>query len=234
MANLRVGTGITFDGATGNFNALGIGTVRGAINATSGMNVGSAVTISSNGNIGMTGICTAGGGIHVGAAGTVSGLSRRTTHSAITLTNQSEVDWTGFGTLRRFDIMCNAVSVDGNSDWGVQLSSGGSMKTSGYNAGAGYIRSSSNVTSSTTSGFFTNGLGAAAYSCNGRFQFFRVGHQTGQKWWCMADISEYQTEDHWFVIFGYVTMSGAIDVIRMKPESGAFDSGEFRLITYED
>ena len=47
MANLRVGTGITFDGATGNFNALGIGTVRGAINATSGLNVGSGVTISS-------------------------------------------------------------------------------------------------------------------------------------------------------------------------------------------
>ena len=65
MANLRVGTGITFDGATGNFNALGIGTVRGtlnttgAINATSGLNVGSAVTISSNGNFGITGIMTA-------------------------------------------------------------------------------------------------------------------------------------------------------------------------------
>jgi len=34
MANLRVGTGITFDGATGNFNALGIGTVRGNLNVT--------------------------------------------------------------------------------------------------------------------------------------------------------------------------------------------------------
>ena len=116
MANLRVGTGITFDGATGNFNALGIGTVRGALNATSGLNVGTAITMSSNGNFGITGICTAAGGIHVGAAATVSGLSRRKTHGAITLTNQSEVDWTGFGTLRRFDIMCNAVSVDGGSD----------------------------------------------------------------------------------------------------------------------
>ena len=77
MANLRVGTGITFDGATGNFNTLGIGTVRGAFNATSGVNVGTAVTISSNGNIGITGICTATGGIHVGTAATVTGLSRR-------------------------------------------------------------------------------------------------------------------------------------------------------------
>ena len=233
MSTLKVNTVLSADTPTVNFTD-GLN-VSGIVTASSfgPINVGSAVTISSNGNIGMTGICTAGGGIHVGAAGTVSGLSRRTTHSAITLTNQSEVDWTGFGTLRRFDIMCNAVSVSGSSEWGVQLSSGGSMKTSGYNAGAGYIRSSSNVTSATTSGFFTNGLGSAAYSCNGRFRFFRVGHSQ-QKWWCMADISEYQTEDHWFVIFGYVTMSGAIDVIRMKPESGAFDSCEFRLITNTD
>jgi len=233
MSTLKVNTVLSADTPTVNFTD-GLN-VSGIVTATSfgPINVGSAVTIGSNGNIGITGICTAGGGIHVGAAGTVSGLSRRKTHGAITLTNQSEVDWTGFGTLRRFDIMCNAVSTSA-ADWGVQLSSGGSIKTSGYNAGAGYIRSSSNVTSSTTSGFFTHGLGVAAYSCNGRFQFFRVGHQTGQKWWCMADISEYQTEDHWFVIFGYVTMSGAIDRIRMKPESGTFDSGEFRLITYTD
>ena len=51
MANLRVGTGITFDGATGNFNTLGIGTVRGALNATSGLNVGTAATIHANGNV---------------------------------------------------------------------------------------------------------------------------------------------------------------------------------------
>ena len=47
MANLRVGTGITFDGATGNFNALGIGTVRGALNATSGLNVTGAATATT-------------------------------------------------------------------------------------------------------------------------------------------------------------------------------------------
>ena len=58
MANLRVGTGITFDGATGNFNTLGIGTVRGALNATSGVNVGTAATIHANGNV-TCGIMTA-------------------------------------------------------------------------------------------------------------------------------------------------------------------------------
>ena len=131
MANLRVGTGITFDGATGNFNALGIGTVRGAINATSGLNVGSAVSMSSNGNFGISGICTAAGGIHVGAAGTVSGLSRRTISSSTTLTSQSSVDYTGFGVITRFDIHFNAVSCNTAADWGVRLGTGGSVDTSG-------------------------------------------------------------------------------------------------------
>ncbi len=46
MANLKVGTGITCDGATGNINAgVGIVTAKG------GLVVGSAATIYSNGNI---------------------------------------------------------------------------------------------------------------------------------------------------------------------------------------
>ena len=57
MANLRVGTGITFDGATGNFNTLGIGTVRGGF--PDGFNVGTAATIHANGNMTVSGIVTA-------------------------------------------------------------------------------------------------------------------------------------------------------------------------------
>ena len=73
MANLRVGTGITFDGATGNFNASGIGTVRGALNATSGLNVGTAITMSSNGNFGITGIMTATS--FIGSGANLTGIS---------------------------------------------------------------------------------------------------------------------------------------------------------------
>ena len=67
MANLRVGTGITFDGATGNINVMGIGTVRGDLSVTGSMGdisvtkvtVGSAVTINNNGNLAISGIVTA-------------------------------------------------------------------------------------------------------------------------------------------------------------------------------
>lgn len=54
MANLRVGTGITFDGATGNFNALGIGTVRGGVTVTGTL---AATAVTGDGS-GITGITT--------------------------------------------------------------------------------------------------------------------------------------------------------------------------------
>ena len=61
MANLRVGTGITFDGATGNFNALGIGTVRGALNATGAINASSGLNVT--GTVAATAVTGDGSGI---------------------------------------------------------------------------------------------------------------------------------------------------------------------------
>ena len=61
MANLRVGTGITFDGATGNFNALGIGTVRGALNATGAINASSGLNVT--GTVAATAVTGEGSGI---------------------------------------------------------------------------------------------------------------------------------------------------------------------------
>ena len=233
MANLRVGTGITFDGATGNFNALGIGTVRGAINATSGMNVGSAVTISSNGNIGITGICTATGGIHVGAAATVSGLSRRTLSSSTTLSSQSSVDYTGFGVITRFEIHLNAVSCNSAAEFGVRLGTGGSVDTSGYLCQSAYVRSSDHSGEAQTSGFFTHGLASASYSSNGVVRCWRVD-STQHKWYLLADIYEYGSDNHWYYMKGYRTLSGELDIIRVLPESGNFDGGNLRLVTYTD
>ena len=233
MANLRVGTGITFDGATGNFNALGIGTVRGALNATSGLNVGTAITMSSNGNFGITGICTAAGGIHVGAAGTVSGLSRRSISSSTTLSSQSSVDYTGFGVITRFEIHLNAVSCNSAAEFGVRLGTGGSVDTSGYLCQSAYVRSSDHSGEAQTSGFFTHGLASASYSCNGVVRCWRVD-STQHKWYLLADIYEYGSDNHWYYMKGYRTLSGELDIIRVLPESGNFDGGNLRLVTYTD
>ena len=162
-----------------------------------------------------------------------TGTSTRTTSSNTVLSSQANVDYTGFSsTLKRFDIHVSALSTSG-ANFGVRLGTGGTLKTSGHNVGAGYIRSSSNVTTSYDGGFLTYGLNDAGYSNNGYFTFTKVS-ATEDKWWCMANISEYGTGDHWFVIFGYVTLTGTLDIISVFAESGTFDAGNLRLVTYTD
>ena len=161
------------------------------------------------------------------------GTSTRTIGSAITLSNQSSVDFTGFGTIKRFDILINAVSNTG-ADWGVRIGSGGSVDTSGYRVQSGYHISNSNIAEYNTGGFFTKGLTDNAYSNNGIFRFVDVGHQTGTKWYCDAIITEYNTTNYTFYVKGYRHVSGALDIIQVLTESGNFDSGELRLVTYSD
>ena len=164
--------------------------VSGIVTATSfgPINVGTGVTISSNGNIGISGICTAGGGIHVGAAGTVSGLSRRTLSSSTTLSSQSSVDYTGIGVITRFEIHLNAVSCNSAAEFGVRLGTGGSVDTSGYLCQSAYVRSSDNVGEHQTSGFFSHGLAGASYSSNGVIRCWRVDGITQHKWYLLAVI----------------------------------------------
>ena len=82
---------------------------------------------------------------------------------------------------------------------------------------------------------FRFGFAGAGYSSNGIFSFRRIGHQSpNQKWNSLGDIQEYNTSNHWFYVKGYRTLSGALDIIRVLPENGAFDSGNLRLVTYTD
>jgi|TARA_X000001388_G_scaffold43491_1_gene30578 hypothetical protein len=172
------------------------------------------------------------GNLSFGAGSTAT--SSRTVGSAITLSNQSAVDFTGFGTIKRFDILLNAVSNTG-ADWGVRIGTGGSVDTSGYIVQSGYFNSSSATPSeANTGGFYSHGLAGASYSNNGIFRFVNVHHQTGTKWYCQAMITEYSTSDYTFFVQGYRTLSGALDIIKVLPESGTFDAGELRLVTYTD
>jgi len=233
MSTLKVNT-ILSETPTVNFTD-GLN-VSGIVTATSfgPINVGSGVTISSNGNIGITGICTAGGGIHVGAAGTVSGLSRRTLSSSTTLSSQSSVDYTGFGVITRFEIHFNAVSCGSAAEIGVRLGTGGSVDTTGYLCQSAYVRSSDNVGEHQTSGFFSHGLASASYSSNGVIRCWRVDGITQHKWYLLADIYEYSSDNHWYYMKGYRTLSGELDIISVLPQSGNFDAGNLRLVTFTD
>ena len=216
-----VGAGFTVD-ASGVSVTAGVGTFTSY--------QGSAANLTQIPAANIVGVATAG----FERSGT---FSKRTIGSAITLSSQSEVDFTGFGSITRFDIHFNAVSTNGSNEFGVRLGTGGSVDTSGYRAQSAYVRSSDNVGENQAAGFFTHGLADASYSSNGIFSFFRIDPNDGtfQKWYCLADITEYNTTNHWFYVKGYRTLTGGdLDIIRVLPENGTFDSGHLRLITYTD
>ena len=145
MANLRVGTGITFDGATGNFNTLGIGTVRGAFNATSGVNVGTAATIHANGNV-TCGIITTtnivnetqlshrnlviNGAMQVSQRGQVTGVTDgfggpdrfrfQSNYSAVTMSQSTDVP-SGQGLAKSLKMDVTTAGGDSNADTYTQL-----------------------------------------------------------------------------------------------------------------
>jgi len=225
-----VGAGFTVD-ASGVSVTAGVGTFGSlaapAAGLTGALPAISAASLTQIPAANIVGVATAG----FERSGT---FSKRTIGSSVTLSSQSEVDFTGFGALTRFDIHINAVSTNGANEIGVRLGTGGSVDTSGYRAQSAYVRSSDNVGENQAAGFFTHGLADASYSTNGIFSFFRVGHPSGQKWYCLADLTEYNTTNHWFYVKGYRTLSGDLDIIRVLPENGAFDSGNLRLVTYTD
>ena len=221
-------------------------------------NDGTIISKDSNGAVGVTSI-TVGTGVTIGdgrvtcstlhgsaanctqiPAANIVGVctdgfsgGKRTISSSTTLSSQSAVDYTGFGILTRFEIHMNAVSCSGSGNLGVRLGTGGSVTTSGYLAQSSYVRGSDNVGESNTTEFETHGLGDAGYSSNGIWRFFRID-ATQHKWYCEASLTEYNTSNHWFYVKGYVTLAGELDIIRVTVETGNFDSGNLRLVTYTD
>ena len=221
-------------------------------------NDGTIISKDSNGAVGVTSI-TVGTGVTIGdgrvtcstlhgsaanctqiPAANIVGIctdgfsgGKRTISSSTTLSSQSAVDYTNFGILTRFEIHMNAVSCSAAGNIGVRLGTGGSVTTSGYLNQAGFVRSDNNRAESNTTEFETHGLGDASYSSNGIYRFFRVD-ATQHKWYCLADLTEYGTSNHWFYIRGYITLAGELDIIRVTVETGNFDAGNLRLVTYTD
>ena len=218
-----VGAGFTVDNSGVSVTA-GVGT----FSSVRGTHHGDGANLTNIPAANIVGVCTSG-------LTKTGGFGSRTvgTSYALSAPDKSHIDFTSFGTLTRFEIHFNAVSQDSAAEFGVRLGTGGSVDTSGYLCQSAYVRSSDHSGEAQTSGFFTHGLASASYSCNGVVRCWRVD-STQHKWYLLADIYEYGSDNHWYYMKGYRTLSGELDIIRVLPESGNFDSGSLRLITYTD
>ncbi len=213
-------TATTFSGSGASLTNLPAANVTGTLPAISGANLTNIPAAN------IVGVCTSG-------LTKTGGFGSRTISSSTTLSSQSEVDYTGFGTLTRFEIHMNAVSCSAGAELGVRLGTGGSVDTSGYLCQSAYVRSSDNNGEHQSAGFYTHGLASASYSSNGVIRCWRVD-ATQHKWYLLADIYEYGSDNHWYYMKGYRTLSGELDIIRFTCESGVLDSGNLRLVTYTD
>ena len=236
-----VGAGFTVDNSGVSVTA-GVGTfssVRGthhgdganltslpAAQLTGSLPAISAASLTSIPAANIVGVCTSG-------LTKTGGFGSRTISSSTTLSSQSEVDYTGFGTLTRFEIHMNADSCSAGAELGVRVGTGGSVDTRGYLCQSAYVRSSDNNGEHQSAGFYTHGLASASYSSNGVIRCWRVD-ATQHKWYLLADIYEYGSDNHWYYMKGYRTLSGELDIIRFTCESGSLDSGSLRLVTYTD
>jgi len=168
MANLRVGTGITFDGATGNLNAMGIGTVRGAFNATGAVTAGGAISAGAASNIV--------GGLTIDAGNSDTGLSMDVAGSGNYVIKESSSNdvmqyGSGASSCYKHNFSSGMVSVNnGHGSVADFYPCRGWCNISGDSSPAAVIRRSSNFSAITDNGAgdytltFTNAMPDSQYA----------------------------------------------------------------------
>lgn len=152
--------------------------------------------------------------------------------TAVTLTNQTSVDFTGIPSwVRKITVMFDAVSTNGTSALLVQLGDSGGIETTGYTTSAGFIQDSATYSwaANITVGFQFGSLTAAAYSHCGSIEFSNINGNT----WVGRGIQTSQSSlPNIIFSVGSKTLSATLDRVRLTTVSGTpqFDAGTVNII----
>jgi hypothetical protein len=184
------------------------------------------VEIQSNGTTRLT---VASGGVtatNLTASGTFGG-GVITSGTAVTLTNQTSVDFTSIPSwVKRVTIMLNGVSLNGSANFLIQLGDSGGVETTGYNSSCIYGGTAAG-TGASTSGFLSiNGLNTNAMS--GALTFSNL---TGNVW---VMTSTNAADGGTVIVFatGSKTLSATLDRVRITTTNGTdqFDAGTINIL----
>jgi hypothetical protein len=161
------------------------------------------------------------------AAVTPAKLSQpMTAGTAVASTSGTSIDFTGIPSwVKRVTVMYNGVSTNGSSNGLIQLGSG-SVKTSGYLCSA---NNSAVGNASYTTGFGSNLANTAGAVIGGSVVFTLFSGNT----WVASSGSLARTDGAATgVVAGYVTLSGALDRVRVTTETGTdtFDAGSVNIL----
>jgi len=151
-----------------------------------------------------------------------------TRETAVNSTSGTAIDFTSIPSwVKRITVMFNAVSTNGTSNYQVQLGTGGSPTTSGYD-----VYSSLFGTTTVNSSDFDTGFGIriarALGTCSGQLVFSNLSGNIWTGQYFMAD----RINGESFIGGGAVTLSGVLNLVRITTVGGAntFDGGSVNIM----
>ena len=164
-----------------------------------------------------------------GNTGTYTVSSSQTVSSTtMTVTQVVSVAFTSIPSwVKRITMMFNGISTSGSSNLQMQLSTGGTFKTSGYAGSASFI---SGTTS--TNATFTTGLGINSSSAANVFNGQAIFSYIGNFIWVAHMVIGVSSSAGMQFSGTSVTLSGVLDGIRLTTVNGTdtFDAGSVNIL----
>jgi hypothetical protein len=140
----------------------------------------------------------------------------------------TSVDFTSIPSwAKRITVMFNGVSTNGTSNYQVQLGTGGSPTTSGYEVYSTLFGTTTLLSSDFTTGFGIR-IARAAGTCSGQLVFANLSGNIWTGQYFMAD----RINGESFIGGGAVTLSGVLNLVRITTVGGAntFDAGSINIM----
>lgn len=152
--------------------------------------------------------------------------------TAVTLTNQTSVDFTGIPSwVRRITVMLDSVSTNGTSALMVQIGDSGGVETTGYISTSGFIQNSATYAgvANYTTGFNISTVSQATHSFSGIMDIVNL---TGNVWVVKGITSPQTATQSLFFSAGSKTLSATLDRVRLTTVNGTdqYDAGTVNII----
>lgn len=145
-------------------------------------------------------------------------------------TSGTSIDFTGIPSwARRVTVIFNGVSTTGSSDILVQLGTGSTPTTSGYNGGQTVLSFASGVVNSTSSAGIPVYNNAATYAFYGQMVLLNI---TGNTWVASGLFVSTTGNNSTVSSGGSIALSSSLGMVRITTASGTptFDAGSINIL----
>jgi hypothetical protein len=155
--------------------------------------------------------------------------------TAVASTSGTSIDFTGIPSwVKRITVMLQGVSLSGSEEVLIQVGTGSTPATTGYNSGAISVAVNTNNTtngsaSNTTSGFTSSGYAStAAATASGQFVLTNISGNS----WIGSGVIYSIGNLRVVTLAGDVTLGGVLGMVRITTVNGTdtFDAGSINIL----